>query len=134
MIDATVADEVVEKLKEYSFLVRKILSQKVMVKFLPKILFRKDESFEYALDFYKDYDRDGQTLSARISYEESEDDELEDIEDFASFPLISESILSSLPRPVYQYTIYNMHYWLKPFWLHCLLSRRKSISVPCLRT
>ena len=42
------ADQVVEKLKEYSFLVRKILSQKVIVKFLPKILFRKDESFEYA--------------------------------------------------------------------------------------
>ena len=42
------ADEVIEKLKEYSFLIRKILSQKVMIKFLPKILFRKDESFEYA--------------------------------------------------------------------------------------
>ena len=40
------ADEVIEKLKEYSFLIRKILSQKVMIKFLPKILFRKDESFE----------------------------------------------------------------------------------------
>ena len=42
------AERVVEKLKEYSFLIRKILSQKVIVKFLPKILFRKDESFEYA--------------------------------------------------------------------------------------
>ena len=42
------ADEVIERLKEYSFLVRKILSKKVMVKFLPKLLFRKDESFEYA--------------------------------------------------------------------------------------
>ena len=42
------ADRVVEKLKEYSFLIRKILSQKVIVKFLPKILFRKDESFDYA--------------------------------------------------------------------------------------
>ena len=42
------ADEVIEKLEEYSFLIRKILSQKVMIKFLPKILFRKDESFEYA--------------------------------------------------------------------------------------
>ena len=42
------ADRVVETLKEYSFLIRKILSQKVIVKFLPKILFRKDESFEYA--------------------------------------------------------------------------------------
>ena len=35
-------------LKEYSFLIRKILSQKVVMKFLPKLLFRKDESFEYA--------------------------------------------------------------------------------------
>ena len=42
------AERVVEKFKEYSFLIRKILSQKVIVKFLPKILFRKDESFEYA--------------------------------------------------------------------------------------
>ena len=42
------ADEVIEKLKEYSFLIRKILSQKEMIKFLPKILFRKEESFEYA--------------------------------------------------------------------------------------
>ena len=42
------ADEVIMKLKEYSFLIRKILSQKVIVKFLPKLLFRKDESFEYA--------------------------------------------------------------------------------------
>ena len=42
------ADEVIDRLKEYSFLIRKILSQKVMIKFLPKILFRKDESFEYA--------------------------------------------------------------------------------------
>ena len=42
------ADEVINKLKEYSFLVRKILSKKIMVKFLPKLLFRKDESFEYA--------------------------------------------------------------------------------------
>jgi|TARA_B100000902_G_scaffold271726_1_gene257674 ribosome-binding factor A len=42
------ADETIEKLKEYSFLVRKILSKKIMVKFLPKLLFRKDESFEYA--------------------------------------------------------------------------------------
>ena len=31
------ADQVIEKLKEYSFLIRKILSQKVIIKFLPKI-------------------------------------------------------------------------------------------------
>ena len=42
------ADETIETLKEYSFLIRKILSKKIMVKFLPKLLFRKDESFEYA--------------------------------------------------------------------------------------
>ena len=42
------ADEVIDKLKEYSFLIRKILSKKVFMKFLPKLLFRKDESFEYA--------------------------------------------------------------------------------------
>ena len=40
--------EVILKLKEYSFLIRKVLSQKVFMKFLPKLLFRKDESFEYA--------------------------------------------------------------------------------------
>ena len=42
------ADKTIEKLKEYSFLIRKILSQKIIAKFLPKVLFRKDESFEYA--------------------------------------------------------------------------------------
>ena len=41
-------EEVIVKLKEYSFLVKKVLSQKVFMKFLPKLLFRKDESFEYA--------------------------------------------------------------------------------------
>ena len=35
-------------LKEYSFLIRKVLSQKVAMKFLPKLLSRKDESFDYA--------------------------------------------------------------------------------------
>ena len=42
------AEETIDILKEYSFLIRKILSQKVVMKFLPKLLFRKDESFEYA--------------------------------------------------------------------------------------
>jgi len=42
------ADIIIEKLKEYSFLIRKTLSKKVIMKFLPKLLFRKDESFEYA--------------------------------------------------------------------------------------
>ena len=42
------AEEIINILKEYSFLIRKILSQKVALKFLPKLIFRKDESFEYA--------------------------------------------------------------------------------------
>ena len=42
------ADETNEVLKKYSFLIRKILSQIVVMKFLPKLLFKKDESFEYA--------------------------------------------------------------------------------------
>ena len=41
-------DKVILQLKEYSFLIRKALSQKVFMKFLPKLLFRKDDSFEYA--------------------------------------------------------------------------------------
>jgi len=39
---------VIKKLKEYSFLIRKALSKKVIMKYLPKILFAKDDSFEYA--------------------------------------------------------------------------------------
>ena len=42
------AEETVEKLKKYSFLIRKTLSKKIITKFLPKILFAKDDSFEYA--------------------------------------------------------------------------------------
>ena len=42
------ADEIIKVLKEYSFLVRKVLSKKIVMKFLPKILFAKDDSFEYA--------------------------------------------------------------------------------------
>ena len=42
------ADEKIEILKEYSFLIRKVLSKKIFMKFLPKILFAKDDSFEYA--------------------------------------------------------------------------------------
>ena len=42
------ADETVEKLKEFSFVIRKVLSKKVVMKFLPKIFFVKDESFDYA--------------------------------------------------------------------------------------
>jgi len=42
------AHQVVEKLKEFSYLIRKVLSKKIVMKYLPKILFVKDESFEYA--------------------------------------------------------------------------------------
>jgi len=42
------SEEIIEKLKEFSFLIRKVLSKKITIKFLPKILFKKDESFEYA--------------------------------------------------------------------------------------
>ena len=42
------AEEKIKKLKENSFLIRKALSKKIIIKFLPKILFAKDESFEYA--------------------------------------------------------------------------------------
>ena len=40
--------KIIQVLKDYSFMIRKILSQKVNMKFLPKLIFRKDESFEYA--------------------------------------------------------------------------------------
>ena len=42
------ADEKIKILKEYSFLVRKTLSKKIFMKFLPKLIFTKDDSFEYA--------------------------------------------------------------------------------------
>ena len=42
------APDVIEKLKEFSFVIRKVLSKKIDMKFLPKILFVKDESFDYA--------------------------------------------------------------------------------------
>jgi ribosome-binding factor A len=41
-------EEVIKKLREYSFLIRKVLSKKIIMKYLPKILFSKDDSFEYA--------------------------------------------------------------------------------------
>ena len=42
------AEEKIEILRQFSFLIRKVLSKKITIKFLPKILFKKDESFEYA--------------------------------------------------------------------------------------
>ncbi len=42
------AEGVVEKLKEFSFVIRKVLSKKIVMKFLPKLYFVKDDSFDYA--------------------------------------------------------------------------------------
>ena len=42
------SQEIIEKLKEFSFVIRKVLSKKITMKFLPKLLFVKDESFDYA--------------------------------------------------------------------------------------
>ena len=42
------AHEIIEKLKEFSFVIRKVLSKKITMKYLPKIIFVKDESFDYA--------------------------------------------------------------------------------------
>ena len=41
-------EEKIKLLKQFAFLIRKVLSKKITIKFLPKILFAKDESFEYA--------------------------------------------------------------------------------------
>ena len=42
------AEETVNILKEFSFLIRKVLSKKIMVKFMPKVFFVNDNSFDYA--------------------------------------------------------------------------------------
>ena len=42
------ATEIIEKLKEFSFVIRKVLSKKIVMKFLPKLYFVKDNSFDYA--------------------------------------------------------------------------------------
>ena len=42
------AQEVIDKLKEFSFVIRKVLSKKIVMKFLPKLYFVKDNSFDYA--------------------------------------------------------------------------------------
>ncbi len=41
-------EKVIEKLKEFSFVIRKVLSKKIMVKFMPKLFFVFDDSFDYA--------------------------------------------------------------------------------------
>ena len=42
------APEVIEKLREFSFVIRKVLSKKIEMKFLPKLYFVQDDSFDYA--------------------------------------------------------------------------------------
>ena len=42
------AEEVVTNLKVFSFVIRKVLSKKVVMKFFPKLFFVKDDSFDYA--------------------------------------------------------------------------------------
>ena len=42
------AQEAVGILKEFSYVIRKVLSKKITMKYLPKLLFVKDESFDYA--------------------------------------------------------------------------------------
>ncbi len=42
------SQETIDNLKEFSFVIRKVLSKKIVMKFLPKLLFVKDESFDYA--------------------------------------------------------------------------------------
>ena len=41
-------EEIIEKLKMSSFIIRKVLSKKIIMKFLPKLFFVKDDSFDYA--------------------------------------------------------------------------------------
>jgi len=41
-------EEIIEKLKISSFIIRKVLSKKITMKFLPKLFFVKDDSFDYA--------------------------------------------------------------------------------------
>ena len=40
--------DIIEKLKIASFMIRKVLSKKIIMKFLPKLFFVKDDSFDYA--------------------------------------------------------------------------------------
>ena len=47
-LGGTKSEEKIKVLKDFSFLIRKVLSKKVDLKFLPKIHFVKDESFDYA--------------------------------------------------------------------------------------
>ena len=42
------ASDVIDILREFSYVIRKVLSKRIVLKFLPKLLFVKDESFDYA--------------------------------------------------------------------------------------
>jgi len=42
------ATDVIDILREFSYVIRKVLSKRIVLKFLPKLLFVKDESFDYA--------------------------------------------------------------------------------------
>ena len=42
------AEEIIAKLKKFAFVIRKVLSKKIVMKFLPKLYFVKDDSFDYA--------------------------------------------------------------------------------------
>ena len=42
------SEQIIEKLKISSFIIRKVLSKKIILKFLPKLFFVKDDSFDYA--------------------------------------------------------------------------------------
>jgi len=42
------SEKVIDKLKGFSFVIRKVLSKKIIVKFMPKLFFVKDDSFDYA--------------------------------------------------------------------------------------
>ena len=50
-----------------------------------------EESFEYSLDFYKDFEKDGHTLSAKLSYEENDENSVDNIEDYSTIPFVSAS-------------------------------------------
>lgn len=50
-----------------------------------------EESFEYAIDFYKDFDKDGHTLTAKVSYEEDDENSVDNIEDYSTLPFVSDS-------------------------------------------
>ena len=74
-----------------------------------------DETFEYALDFYKDFEKEGHTLSARLSYEKSNDDGIEDIEDFSTFPFVSGSDFEKVSNIDFQNRILGQFDYVYPF-------------------